>query len=120
VETLLAFLSDPIALAVLITGGLLGVLFVTLLIRGRRKMIRAGIEAGTMIGATVIASTALEPKGWVKYGGAEWAATLDPPTTSVPPDTDLEVVSVERLHLFVRPRRLPGLPDAQTDVASSS
>ena len=99
-------------LFVLFGAVILGALLVVLLLWSRRRMIPAGIEVGNMIGATVIASTPLEPTGWVKYAGEDWSATLEPPTTSVAANAELEVVAVKGLHMRVRPRPRFGLSES--------
>ena len=56
-----------------------------------------------MVGATVVAITALAPEGRVNYSGENWAAVLAVPDQMVRVGTELQVVSVEGLRLRVRP-----------------
>lgn len=56
-----------------------------------------------MIGATVIASTPLQPEGRVSYQGEDWAAVLDNPSASVDPGTEVRIIAVEGLLLHVQP-----------------
>ena len=56
-----------------------------------------------MIGATVIASTPLQPVGRVDYKGEDWTAVLDDPSTSVDPGTEVRIVAVEGLLVHVQP-----------------
>jgi len=56
-----------------------------------------------MIGAIVVASTALLPEGRVRYQGEDWTAILDAPALTADPDTVLRIVSVEGLCLLVQP-----------------
>ena len=81
--------------------GLVGIYVVTIIVRTRRRPVSTGREG--MIGATVIATTLLQPDGRVSYGGEDWAAVLDEPSASVDPGTELRVVAVEGLVLHVRP-----------------
>ena len=81
--------------------GLVGIYVVSIIVRTRRRPVSTGREG--MIGATVIATTLLQPDGRVSYGGEDWAAVLDEPSASVDPGTELRVVAVEGLVLHVRP-----------------
>jgi len=56
-----------------------------------------------MIGATVIASTPLQPVGRVNYRGEDWTAVLDAPSISVDPGTEVRIVAVEGLLVHVQP-----------------
>ena len=56
-----------------------------------------------MIGATVIASTPLQPVGRVNYRGEDWTAVLDDPSISVDPGTEVQIVGVEGLLVHVQP-----------------
>jgi len=58
-----------------------------------------------MIGTKAIALTPLLPEGRVSYGGEDWAAFLDDPTTSVDEGCEVQVISVEELRLRVQPVR---------------
>jgi membrane-bound serine protease (ClpP class) len=81
--------------------GLVGIYVVSIIVRTRRRPVSTGREG--MIGATVIATTLLQPDGRVSYGGEDWAAVLDEPSASVDPGTELRVVAVEGLVLHVQP-----------------
>jgi membrane-bound serine protease (ClpP class) len=81
--------------------GLVGLYIVTLVVRTRRRAVNTGREG--MIGAIIIASTALQPAGRVKYRGEDWTAVLDDPSASVDPGTEVCIVSVEGLLLHVQP-----------------
>jgi membrane-bound serine protease (ClpP class) len=81
--------------------GILGLTIVTFIMRTRKRPVNTGIEG--MIGATAIALTPLLPEGRVSFGGEDWAAVLDPPTTSLDPGSDVRIVAVEGLRLHVRP-----------------
>ena len=85
-------------------GGLVGVVglyVVTLIVRTRRRSIKTGTDS--MIGATVLASTPLQPVGRVNYKGENWTAVLDDPSTSVDPGTEVQIVGVEGLLVHVQP-----------------
>lgn len=81
--------------------GLVGLYIVTLLVRIRRRSVKTGTDS--MIGATVIASTPLQPVGRVNYKGEDWTAVLDDPSTSVDPGTEVQIVAVEGLLVHVQP-----------------
>jgi membrane-bound serine protease (ClpP class) len=81
--------------------GLVGLYIVTLLVRTRRRSVKTGTDS--MIGATVIASTPLQPVGRVDYKGEDWTAVLDDPSTSVDPGTEVRIVAVEGLLVHVQP-----------------
>ncbi len=71
--------------------GIVGLYVVTLIVRTRRRSVKTGTES--MIGATVIASTPLQPVGRVNYKGEDWTAVLDDPSTSVDPGTEVRIVA---------------------------
>ena len=81
--------------------GFVGLYVVTLIVRTRRRSVKTGTES--MIGATVIASTPLQPVGRVNYKGEDWTAVLDDPSTSVDPGTEVRIVAVEGLLVHVQP-----------------
>jgi membrane-bound serine protease (ClpP class) len=81
--------------------GLVGLYVVTLIVRTRRRSVKTGTDR--MIGATVIASTPLQPVGRVNYKGEDWTAVLDDPSTSVDPGTEVRIVAVEGLLVHVQP-----------------
>ena len=81
--------------------GIVGLYVVTLIVRTRRRSVKTGTES--MIGATVIASTPLQPVGRVNYKGEDWTAVLVDPFTSVEPGTELRIVAVEGLLVHVQP-----------------
>ena len=81
--------------------GLVGLYIVTLIVRIRKRSIKTGTDS--MIGATVIASTPLQPTGRVDYKGENWTAVLDDPSTSVDPGTEVRIVAVEGLLVHVQP-----------------
>ena len=81
--------------------GCIGLYIVTLVARSRRRAVKSGTDS--MIGATVIASTPLQPVGRVNYKGEDWTAILDDPSSSVDPGTEVLIVGVEGLLLHVRP-----------------
>ena len=81
--------------------GFVGLYVVTLIVRTRRRSVKTGTES--MIGATVIASTPLQPAGRVDYKGENWTAVLDDPSTSVDPGTEVRIVAVEGLLVHVQP-----------------
>ena len=81
--------------------GLVGLYIVTLIVRIRRRSVKTGTDS--MIGATVIASTPLQPTGRVDYKGENWTAVLDDPSTSVDPGTEVRIVAVEGLLVHVQP-----------------
>jgi len=81
--------------------GLVGLYIVTLIVRTRRRSVKSGTDS--MIGATVIASTPLQPVGRVNYRGEDWTAVLDDPSTSVDPGTEVRIVAVEGLLVHVQP-----------------
>jgi membrane-bound serine protease (ClpP class) len=91
-------------LVVYIAGAVVGVIglsIVTVIVRVQRRRVTTGTEG--MIGAIVIASTALLPEGRVSYQGEDWTAVLDAPATAANPGTELRIVSVEGLRLHVEP-----------------
>jgi len=81
--------------------GFVGLYVVTLIVRTRRRSVKTGTDS--MIGATVIASTPLQPVGRVNYKGEDWTAVLDDPSTSVDPGTEVRIVAVEGLLVHVQP-----------------
>ncbi len=81
--------------------GFVGLYVVTLIVRTRRRSVRTGTDS--MIGATVIASTPLQPVGRVNYKGEDWTAVLADPSTSVDPGTEVRIVAVEGLLVHVQP-----------------
>jgi membrane-bound serine protease (ClpP class) len=81
--------------------GLVGLYIVTLLVRTRRRSVKTGTDS--MIGATVIASTPLQPTGRVDYKGENWTAVLDDPSTAVDPGTEVRIVAIEGLLVHVQP-----------------
>lgn len=88
---------------VYLMGGVIGLLGLTVALfvaSTRRYRMLNGVEG--MIGAHVTALTPLQPQGRVRYGGENWAAILDPPSSAVLPGTVLQIVAVEGLCLHVR------------------
>jgi membrane-bound serine protease (ClpP class) len=83
--------------------GSIGLTVVTFIVRTQRLRVTTGVEG--MIGAKATALTPLLPEGRVKYGGENWAAVVDPPTTSVDQGSEVQIVSVEGLRLHVVPIR---------------
>lgn len=81
--------------------GILGLMLVTFIVRTRKRPVNTGIEG--MIGATATTLTPLLPEGRVSFGGEDWAAVLDPPTTTLDPGSQVRIVGVEGLRLHVRP-----------------
>jgi membrane-bound serine protease (ClpP class) len=81
--------------------GLIGLYVVTLIVRIGQRSVKTGTDS--MIGATVIASTPLQPVGRVEYKGEDWTAVLDDPSTSVDPGTEVQIVAVEGLLVHVQP-----------------
>jgi membrane-bound serine protease (ClpP class) len=102
-------------LLVYIMAGLLGLIsftLITFIVRAQRRPVTTGVEG--MIGAKVTAITPLLPEGRVSYGGENWAAVLNNPTTSVDANTELQVVAVDGLRLFVQPVHLLDPVDVYT------
>jgi len=94
---------------VYIMAGLLGLIsftLITFIVRARRRPVTTGVEG--MIGAKVTALTPLLPEGRVRYGGEDWAAVLNDPTTSADANSELQIVAVEGLCLRVQPLRFVG------------
>ena len=83
--------------------GLIGLTLVTFIVRARRKAAPSGVA--TMIGAKATALTPLLPEGRVNYAGENWAAILVPPATSLDAGSEVQIVAVEGLRLFVQPIR---------------
>ena len=81
--------------------GVIGLTLVTVIVRAQRRPVTTGVES--MIGALVVASTALLPEGRVSYQGEDWSAVLEAPATAAVPGTELRIVYVEGLCLHVRP-----------------
>jgi membrane-bound serine protease (ClpP class) len=69
-----------------------------------------------MIGAKATAITPLLPEGRVNYEGENWAAILVPPATSLDAGSEVQIVAVEGLRLFVQPIR----PLVHSDIYSVS
>ena len=92
--------------------GLVGLYIVTLVVRTRRRTVKTGKDS--MIGATVIASTPLQPVGRVNYKGEDWTAVLDDPSISVDQGTEVRIFGVEGLLVHVQP-----VVDKLTDSAPS-
>ena len=81
--------------------GILGFVLMTFAKRARQRPFLNGVDG--MVGATVVAITALAPEGRVNYAGENWSAVLAVPDQIVRAGTELQVVSVEGLRLRVRP-----------------
>jgi membrane-bound serine protease (ClpP class) len=81
--------------------GLVGLYVVTLIVRTQRRSVKTGTDS--MIGATVIASTPLQPVGRVDYKGEDWTAVLEDPSTFADPGTEVRIVAVEGLLVHVQP-----------------
>ena len=81
--------------------GLIGLSLVSVLVRVQRRPVMTGTEG--MLGAIVVASTALLPEGRVRYQGEDWTAMLDAPVHAADPGTVLRIVAVEGLCLHVQP-----------------
>jgi membrane-bound serine protease (ClpP class) len=81
--------------------GILGFVLMTFAKRARQRPFLNGVDG--MVGATVVAITALAPEGRVNYSGENWSAVLAVPDQIVRAGTELQVVSVEGLRLRVRP-----------------
>lgn len=85
-------------------AGVLGAIsftLIALIVRAQRRPVTNGVEG--MIGAKVTALTPLLPEGRVSYGGENWAAVLNDPTASADVNTELQIVAVDGLRLFVQP-----------------
>lgn len=78
--------------------GLLG--FTVMVCVKHTRHIPSGVES--MLGARVVALTPLRPVGRVNYAGENWAATLEPPTATADPGSELRIVAVEGLCLHVQ------------------
>ena len=81
--------------------GAISFTLITLIVRAQRRPVTTGVEG--MIGAKVTALTPLLPEGRVSYGGENWAAVLNDPTASADTNTELQIVAVDGLRLFVQP-----------------
>jgi len=81
--------------------GLIGLTLVTIVVQAQRRGMKSGVEG--MIGAKATALTPLLPEGRVRYEGEDWAAVLEPPTTSVDAGSEVQIVAVEGLRLHVLP-----------------
>ncbi len=81
--------------------GMLGFVLMTFATRAQRRPFLNGVDG--MVGATVVAITALAPEGRVNYAGENWAAVLAESNQIARAGTELQVVSVEGLRLRVRP-----------------
>ncbi|MBE3559940.1 MAG: hypothetical protein IMW89_12040, partial [Ktedonobacteraceae bacterium] len=90
--------------------GLFGLSLVFFIVRAQRRRVTTGVEG--MVGDTVTALTPLQPEGRVRYHGENWAAILEPPTTSAVEGAELQIIAVEGLRLRVRPL----YPPADTSV----
>ena len=87
-------------------AGVLGAISFTLImliVRAQRRPVTTGIEG--MIGAKVTTLTPMLPEGRVSFGGENWAAVLNDPTASAEVNTELQIVAVDGLRLFVQPLR---------------
>ncbi len=101
---------NPLVLYVI--SGLIGVMsfsLITVIVRTQRNALPSGVTS--MIGAKAIALTPLLPEGRVNYGGENWAAVLEGSTQSVDAGTEVQIVSVEGLHLHVQPLYAPSAID---------
>jgi membrane-bound serine protease (ClpP class) len=94
--------------------GLIGLTLVTFIVRAKHKAAPSGVA--TMIGAKASALTPLLPEGRVNYAGENWAAILVPPTPSLDAGSEVQIVAVEGLRLFVQPIR----PLIHSDIYSVS
>ncbi len=94
-------LSPVLVYVVAAIVGVVGFTLVQFAIRVRKMRVTTGVEG--MIGVTVVARTPLLPEGRVNYGGEDWAAILDDPSTSADPGSKLQIVSVDGLRLHVQP-----------------
>src|SRR5438105_15505457 len=95
-----ALIHDLNVTFLLFVVAIIGLSLVTLIVRAQRRPVTTGIEG--MIGAIVVASTALLPEGRVRYQGEDWMALLDAPALAADPGTELRIVSVEGLCLYVQ------------------
>src|SRR5947209_15587524 len=103
---------------VYVMAGVIGLMSFTLIgviVRAQRKPVTTGVEG--MIGATATALTPLLPEGRVNYGGENWAAVLDDPATSVDAGSEVRIVAIEGLRLYVEPVRQPLPVDIHTPLS---
>ncbi len=80
--------------------GAIGFTLVTVIVRVQRLRVTTGVEG--MIGCRATALTPLLPEGRVRYGGEDWAATLEAPATSADEGSEVQIVAVDGLRLHVR------------------
>jgi membrane-bound serine protease (ClpP class) len=88
---------------VLVTAGFF-VFAVTFAVRAQRRKVVSGREG--LIGLIGTSRTPLEPTGTVFVAGEHWTAVTES-GESMPADTKVEVVAVDRLRLTVRPASGP-------------
>jgi len=72
----------------------------SLAVRAQRRKVVSGREG--MVGARGVARTAIDPSGSVFVSGEHWTAT-SATGEAIPAGSDVEVVSVDRLSITVRP-----------------
>jgi len=92
--------SVPLVVGTSIVTAAIFFTFVSLGVRAQKTPIRTGQES--LIGRIGMARSALNPGGSVQVAGELWTAQLVPGEESLPPGAEVEVVSVEGIHLRVR------------------
>ncbi|HLX39696.1 MAG TPA: nodulation protein NfeD [Ktedonobacteraceae bacterium] len=93
---------NPFVLYVI--SGLIGIMsfsLIAVIVRTQRNALPSGVTS--MIGAKAIALTPLLPEGRVNYGGENWAAVLAGDTQLVDAGTEVQIVAIEGLRLYVQP-----------------
>jgi len=90
---------------------------IAIVVRTQRRPITTGIEG--MIGAKAVALTPLVPMGRVSYGGEIWSAIVEDPTASADAGSEVQVVAIEGLLLYVQPVRHQQ-PALDVDVLSNT
>ncbi|GAC1614260.1 MAG: hypothetical protein NVS4B7_06210 [Ktedonobacteraceae bacterium] len=92
-------LSPVLVYVTAVLVGLIGFAVAIAALRIRRLPVSTGVEG--MVGAQAVTATALSPQG--RYGGEDWAAVLVDPDMSVEAGTEVQIVFVQGLRLYVQP-----------------
>jgi membrane-bound serine protease (ClpP class) len=92
--------SIPLVVGVSIASGLMFFAIMIFALRAQVAPIRTGTES--MLGRTGIAQTDLVPNGYVRVGGEQWSAEKTDKGETITRGTQIEVVRVEGLRLYVK------------------
>ena len=93
-------LSPWLGIVVFFAWVLKDLLFYPLLRRAYQTNVKTGLQA--LVGARGFAHDDLSPKGFVRVQGELWSARALPTSEVIAAGTEVEIVSAERMTVFVR------------------